>query len=92
MGPQHLPAQSVREPTQTEENREVREVCWEKRHLSKDLKHVEDLPGEFPIGSMSKAWGLGGDVCLGTGWAMLDPRESGEGEQETVTGEADRAR
>lgn len=22
------------EPTQTEENREVREVCWEKRHLS----------------------------------------------------------
>ena len=41
---------------------------------------------------MSKAWGLGRDVCLGTGWAMLDPRESGEGEQETVTGEADKAR
>ena len=53
---------------------------------------MEDLPGEFPIGSMSEAWGLGADVCLGTGWAMLDPRESGEGEQETVTGEADRAR
>lgn len=40
---------------------------------------------------MSKAWGLGGDLCLGTGWAMLDPRELGEGEQ-MVTGAADRAR
>ena len=40
---------------------------------------------------MSKAWGPGGDLYLGTGWAMLDPRESEEGEQ-MVTGEADRAR
>ena len=80
MGPQHLPAQGVKEPTQTEENREVREVCWEKRHLSKDLKHVENLQWEFPISSMSKAWGRGRDVCLGPGWARLDPRESGEGD------------
>lgn len=33
-----------------------------------------------------------GNVCLGTGWAMLDPREPAEGQQEMVTGEADRAR
>ena len=50
-----------------------------------------DISAEFPISSMSKAWGPGGDLCLGTGWAMLDPRESEEGEQ-MVTGEADRAR
>lgn len=47
---------------------------------------MEDLLEAFPTSSMSKAWGLG------TGWAMLGPREPGEGQQEMVTGEADRAR
>ena len=49
-------------------------------------------PGEFPMGSMSEACGPGGEYVSGDGgWATLDPREL-EGEQEMVTGEADRAR